>query len=117
MQDTNQHHAKTLAALLQDLMVCMGFRFTLLESSSGGTTEPPQETARTADLDNRGLLQMQQAVMADQDTELADLEATVGSTKVQLSVHTFTAALNLPSQVFMFDFGPPGDLGMKGDAA
>ena len=60
-------------------------RFTLLESSSSGGNEKPQETLRTADLDNHGLLQMQRNVMSEQDTELADLEATVGSTKVDFN--------------------------------
>ena len=59
-------------------------RFTLLESSSGGGNEKPQETNRTAELNNQGLLQMQRSVMSEQDQELADLEATVGSTKVSI---------------------------------
>ena len=57
-------------------------RFTLLETSSGAGNEKPQETNRTAELNNQGLLQMQRSVMNEQDQELADLEATVGSTKV-----------------------------------
>lgn len=63
---------------------CCVRRFTLLESSSGGGNEKPQETNRTAELNNQGLLQMQRSVMSEQDQELADLEATVGSTKVSI---------------------------------
>ena len=36
----------------------------------------------TADLDNSGLLQLQQDTMARQDNELEDLERSVNSTKV-----------------------------------
>ena len=41
-----------------------------------------RETLQTADLDNRGLLTLQQQVMRDQDAELAELEKSVTSTKV-----------------------------------
>ncbi|PNW70184.1 hypothetical protein CHLRE_17g709350v5 [Chlamydomonas reinhardtii] len=42
---------------------------------------PPRETEATAELDNRGLLGLQQAVMRRQDEELAAMEKTVASTK------------------------------------
>lgn len=37
---------------------------------------------RTSELDNRGILNMQRQMIQEQDTELADLETTVNSTKV-----------------------------------
>ena len=39
------------------------------------------ETLRTADLDNRGILQLQESAMAQQDAELEQLERSVASTK------------------------------------
>lgn len=51
------------------------------QQRSGGGPSQPGETVRTAELDNRGILQLQRNVMSEQDTELADLEKTVGSTK------------------------------------
>ncbi|KAG2438077.1 hypothetical protein HXX76_005686 [Chlamydomonas incerta] len=42
---------------------------------------PPRETEATAELDNRGLLGLQQAVMRRQDEELEAMEKTVASTK------------------------------------
>ena len=47
---------------------------------------PARETDLTAGLENRALLQMQQQVMDDQDAELAELEKTVNSTKVSMSM-------------------------------
>lgn len=41
-----------------------------------------KETEATAELDNRGLLQLQQQVMQQQDQELEQMEKTVISTKV-----------------------------------
>lgn len=55
-------------------------RVGLLESSTSAVQA--RETDRTAGLENRELLQMQQRVMDDQDAELAELEKTVNSTKV-----------------------------------
>lgn len=40
-----------------------------------------RETAETADLDNRGILQLQRRVMEDQDRSLEDMAKTVSSTK------------------------------------
>lgn len=54
-------------------------RVGLLESSTSAVQA--RETDRTAGLENRELLQMQQRVMDDQDAELAELEKTVNSTK------------------------------------
>jgi hypothetical protein len=50
---------------------------------SGVGPSQPEETVRTAELENRGILQLQRHVMTEQDTELAELERTVGSTKVR----------------------------------
>ena len=50
---------------------------------SGAETSQPAETVRTAELDNRGILQLQRNIMTEQDTELAELEKTVGSTRVR----------------------------------
>jgi SYP5 family syntaxin len=41
-----------------------------------------RETEVTAELDNRGLVQLQQQVMQQQDQELEQMEKTVISTKV-----------------------------------
>ena len=60
------------------------FRAHLLESAGQGPLQPAQETERTAELDNQGLLQMQRQVMQEQNTELEELEKAVGSTKVLL---------------------------------
>ena len=43
-----------------------------------------RETLRTADVDNRGLVQLQQTVMREQDAELEELERSVTSTKARL---------------------------------
>ena len=48
----------------------------------GRASAPGRETMSTADLDNTGLLQLQQDTMARQDNELEDLERSVNSTKV-----------------------------------
>ena len=48
----------------------------------GRASAPGRETMSTADLDNTGLLQLQQNTMARQDNELEDLERSVNSTKV-----------------------------------
>ena len=44
---------------------------------------PAAETAATAGLENRELLQMQQQVMSQQDEDLDQLEKTITGTKVQ----------------------------------
>lgn len=43
---------------------------------------PASETLQTADLDNKGILQLQDQSMRQQDAELEELERTVTSTKV-----------------------------------
>ncbi|KAK9836888.1 hypothetical protein WJX74_010464 [Apatococcus lobatus] len=48
---------------------------------SEGSSSRARETEQTADLDNRGLLQMQNRVMQSQDNELEELERTVASTR------------------------------------
>ena len=55
------------------------------DGGSGSSNSTPQETVRTAELDNHGLVHMQRQVMQEQDTELAELEKTVNSTKVGLA--------------------------------
>ena len=52
----------------------------------GRAPAPGRETMSTADLDNSGLLQLQQDTMARQDNELEDLERSVNSTKVMMFV-------------------------------
>ena len=52
----------------------------------GKAPAPGRETMSTADLDNTGLLQLQQDTMARQDNELEDLERSVNSTKVTIPV-------------------------------
>eukprot|EP00235_Prasinoderma_singulare_P008509 CAMPEP_0119168040 /NCGR_PEP_ID=MMETSP1315-20130426/6955_1 /TAXON_ID=676789 /ORGANISM="Prasinoderma singularis, Strain RCC927" /LENGTH=245 /DNA_ID=CAMNT_0007161515 /DNA_START=243 /DNA_END=980 /DNA_ORIENTATION=- len=54
----------------------------------GASSSAPQETERTAALDNAGLLTMQEQVMSEQDDQLEDLSRIVGSTKhVALAVN------------------------------
>ena len=51
----------------------------------GGQQRPAgKETEVTAELDNRGLVQLQQQVMQQQDRELEQMEKTIISTKVRL---------------------------------
>ncbi|KAF5835074.1 Qc-snare protein, Syn8/Syntaxin8-family [Dunaliella salina] len=52
-----------------------------LMEGSGSSTQPPQETEQTAELDNKGLLAMQQRTMDHQDEELGHIEKGVHSTK------------------------------------
>lgn len=47
---------------------------------------PAAETLETADLDNRGILQLQDQAMRRQDEHLEDLERSVTSTKVRSGV-------------------------------
>lgn len=56
-------------------------RAALMEE--GRASAPARETMSTADLDNRGLLQLQQGTMSRQDNELEELERSVNSTKVR----------------------------------
>ena len=58
----------------------MHARADLLDSD--GASSRARETEQTANLDNRGLLQMQTRVMQSQDNELEELERTVASTRV-----------------------------------
>lgn len=53
-------------------------RAALLE---GSRSAPARETAATAELDNRGLVQMQQSLMREQDSQVEQLEQTVNSTR------------------------------------
>lgn len=46
------------------------------------TSRPARETDRTADVDNLGILEMQQDVMQEQDLNLAAMEQSVASTRV-----------------------------------
>lgn len=57
-------------------------RSVLLGDTSGAKPDAGgKETDTTAELDNRGLIQMQQEVMRQQDTELEHLERSVVTTK------------------------------------
>jgi len=51
---------------------------------AGQHSGPAQETDRTAELDNLGILDMQQDVMQEQDLNLAQMEQSVASTRVSL---------------------------------
>lgn len=55
-------------------------RESLLQGA-GAKQEKPRETEATAPLDNRGLLQLQNQVMQQQDQELENMEKTIISTK------------------------------------
>ena len=58
-------------------------RASLLQPTGAGSgSAAGRETLRTAELDNRGLVQLQQTVMREQDSELEELERSVISTKV-----------------------------------
>lgn len=58
-------------------------RALLLQPTGAGSgSAAGRETLRTAELDNRGLVQLQQTVMREQDSELEELERSVTSTKV-----------------------------------
>lgn len=67
-------------------------RDALLEGSSSGPPAP-RETEQTAELDNQGLLGLQQQLMKNQDTALETMEKTVINTKVRSSGVYFGAAL------------------------
>lgn len=56
-------------------------RSALLQQS-GHSSSPARETDRTAELDNQGILQMQQDVMQEQDQNLMAMEQSVASTRV-----------------------------------
>ncbi|KAI8466281.1 MAG: Qc-snare protein, Syn8/Syntaxin8-family [Monoraphidium minutum] len=49
--------------------------------AGGGASGAPRETEVTAQLDARGMMQLQEQVMRQQDTELEQMEKTVTSTK------------------------------------
>lgn len=49
---------------------------------AGQSNSPARETDRTAELDNQGILQMQQDVMQEQDQNLVAMEQSVASTRV-----------------------------------
>jgi t-SNARE complex subunit (syntaxin) len=73
-------------------------RSALLDNSGGGGTalQPlGRETDTTAELDNRGLVSMQQKIMQHQDTELEHLERSVATTKqVALQINEETSLHN-----------------------
>ena len=54
-----------------------------MEEGTRGSQGAAKETLRTAELDNRGILQLQETAMAQQDAELEQLERSVTSTKVR----------------------------------
>lgn len=56
-------------------------RMSLLEGA--GRDRAPQETDATAGLDNRGIVQMQQSLMRQQDSQVEQLEQSVGNTRVR----------------------------------
>lgn len=67
-------------AYLQRLHVSNARRQELMSGSQ--QRQPGQETEVTAELDNKGLVQLQQQIMQQQDQELEQMEKTVVSTKV-----------------------------------
>lgn len=59
-------------------------RDSLLGGGGGASSSgAPRETEATAALDSRGLMQLQEQVMRQQDRELEQMEKTVSSTKVR----------------------------------
>lgn len=68
------------------LPLCSSFTYLLArrEALVAGSQQrtPGRETEATAELDNRGLVQLQQQVIQQQDQELEQMEKTVVSTKV-----------------------------------
>ena len=54
---------------------------------AGAASSPARETDRTAELDNQGILQMQQDVMQEQDQNLEAMEQSVASTRVSKLAH------------------------------
>lgn len=56
-------------------------------AAAAGAAGGGRETDTTAELNNAGLLQMQQQVMAQQDQDLLSLERTVVGTKVRCSAN------------------------------
>lgn len=64
-------------------------RAALMAGSSGASSSSgaAKETQATAQLDSRGLLQLQEQVMKQQDRELEQMEKTVVSTKVRLCAY------------------------------
>lgn len=52
-----------------------------LMQQAGQSSSPARETDRTAELDNMGMLEMQQDVMQEQDLNLAAMEQSVASTR------------------------------------
>lgn len=56
-------------------------RSTLLGQTGDKDIYPARETDTTAELDNRGIISLQQQVMKNQDTELEHLEHSVVRTK------------------------------------
>ena len=53
-----------------------------LMQQAGQTSTPARETDRTAELDNLGILELQQDVMQEQALNLAAMEQSVASTRV-----------------------------------
>lgn len=64
-------------------------RAALLDGAGRGG--PPQETAATAGLDNRGIVQLQQSLMREQDSQVCWLHIVCGS-QLLAGVTCFTGA-------------------------
>ena len=64
---------------------------------SGQSNGPARETDRTAELDNLGILEMQQDVMQEQDLQLEQMEQSVASTRVS-TLHQLI--IQIPSSPF-----------------
>jgi syntaxin of plants SYP5 len=84
-----------LQALKRDQQPQKSSRSALLGGVDGTTSSVPRETDATAELNNRGLISMQQQVMHQQDTELEHLERSVVTTKhVALQINEETQLHN-----------------------
>ncbi len=55
----------------------------MFSGAGSSAPPPPRETDRTAELDNRQLLSLQQQIIRQQDEELMEVEKMVQSTKVR----------------------------------
>ena len=75
---------------------------------SEGSSSRARETEQTADLDNRGLLQMQNRVMQSQDNELEELERTVASTRVRCSTAHALLHIVIAAQAILQLIHEPG---------
>eukprot|EP00192_Tetraselmis_astigmatica_P019689 CAMPEP_0117681766 /NCGR_PEP_ID=MMETSP0804-20121206/19190_1 /TAXON_ID=1074897 /ORGANISM="Tetraselmis astigmatica, Strain CCMP880" /LENGTH=213 /DNA_ID=CAMNT_0005491611 /DNA_START=177 /DNA_END=818 /DNA_ORIENTATION=- len=77
-------------------------RESLMQKAGGSSSSPAQETERTAELDNRGIVQLQHQVMNEQDEELDLLSSTVTNTKVLMLLLLLLFLRPLPLLLLLF---------------